>query len=125
MSVGEIICIGCPLGCRMQVRVENNRVTEVSGNTCRKGDSYARQEVIAPTRTLTGTVRISGKAQATMLPCKTAKPVPKQKLFECMAELKEITVKPPVVMGEVIREDIGGTGVALVATKSVGTLEQK
>ena len=50
----ELICIGCPMGCHLTAEVENGAVTSVTGNTCPRGDAYARRECVAPVRTVTG-----------------------------------------------------------------------
>lgn len=49
MEKRELICIGCPMGCPMTVTMENGEVLSVSGNTCKRGDVYARKEVTNPT----------------------------------------------------------------------------
>ena len=48
MSTRELTCIGCPLGCAVTVTLENGTVTGVAGNTCPRGDAYARKEVTNP-----------------------------------------------------------------------------
>ncbi len=45
MDVRNLTCIGCPLGCALRVEMENGEVLSVSGNTCKRGDDYARKEV--------------------------------------------------------------------------------
>ena len=57
MEQRELTCIGCPLGCPLTVTLENRAVQSVQGNTCPRGDAYARKEVTAPTRIVTSTVR--------------------------------------------------------------------
>lgn len=49
MEKRELTCIGCPMGCPLTVELENGAVTAVYGNTCPRGDAYARKEVTAPT----------------------------------------------------------------------------
>ena len=56
MEKRELICIGCPLGCPVTVSMEEGRVLSVTGNTCKRGDDYARKEVTNPTRIVTSTV---------------------------------------------------------------------
>ena len=67
----ELICIGCPMGCQLTAEVENGAVTSVTGNTCPRGDAYARRECVAPVRTVTGTVAIEGAALP-VLPVRTS-----------------------------------------------------
>ena len=57
MSTRELTCIGCPLGCTITVTMDGSTVTAVTGNTCPRGDAYARKEVTNPTRIVTSTVR--------------------------------------------------------------------
>ena len=45
MEEKNLICIGCPMGCPLTVKMENREVTSVTGNTCKRGDVYARKEV--------------------------------------------------------------------------------
>ena len=57
MSIRELTCIGCPMGCQLTAVLEDGQVTRVTGNTCPRGDAYARKECTHPARTVTGTVR--------------------------------------------------------------------
>ncbi|MBR4026487.1 MAG: DUF1667 domain-containing protein [Lachnospiraceae bacterium] len=118
MENRTLTCIGCPLGCILQVEIENGEVLSVSGNTCKRGDVYARKEVTHPTRIVTSTVRVVG-GDITMVSVKTANDIPKEKIMDIMACLEEIKVNAPVHIGDVILADVAGTGVDIVATKDV------
>ena len=118
MEKRELTCIGCPLGCAVTVTMEEGEVTEVTGNTCKRGDDYARKEVTNPTRIVTSTVMVSG-GKAPMVSCKTREDIPKSKIFEVTAALKGITVQAPVRIGDVVYTDVAGTGVDVVATKNI------
>ena len=118
MEKRELVCIGCPLGCPLTVTVENNEVTSVTGNTCPRGDAYARKEVTNPTRIVTSTVRVSGGVSP-MVSCKTASDIPKGKIFAVTESLKEVCVKAPVAIGDVVLANAAGTGVDVVATKNI------
>ena len=50
METINLTCIGCPMGCPLTVTMENGEVKDVTGNTCKRGDDYARKEVTNPTR---------------------------------------------------------------------------
>jgi len=117
MEKRELICIGCPLGCQVTVTMEGAEVLAVEGNTCKRGDVYARKEVTNPTRIVTSTVRVEG-GTVDMVSVKTKEDVPKSKIFECVKELKDVTVKAPVHIGDVILRNVAGTGVDIVATKN-------
>ena len=114
----ELICIGCPMGCPLTVEMEENQVLSVSGNTCKRGDIYARKVVTNPTRIVTSTVRVTGSDRARMISVKTKEDIPKDKIFDCIAAIKDLVVEAPVEIGDVIVHDICGTGVDLVATRS-------
>lgn len=118
MEKRELICICCPLGCPLTVTLENDEVTSVTGNTCPRGDAYARKEVTNPTRIVTSTVRVEGGAYA-MVSCKTESDIPKEKIFAITEELKNLCVKAPVAIGDVLLTNAADTGVNIIATKSV------
>lgn len=112
----EMICIVCPIGCHLQVEIENNY--KVTGNTCPRGEVYGKEELIAPKRVVTSTVRIEGGIH-NRVPVKTTEAIPKEKVFHCMDLLKDIKLKSPVKVGEVILENLFGTGVNLVVTRDM------
>ena len=114
MERRELICIGCPLGCALTVSMEGAEVVSVTGNTCKRGDVYARKEVTNPTRIVTSTVKVSN-GTADMVSVKTKEDVPKEKIFDCMRALKDVTVH----IGDVVLKNVAGTGVDMVATKNV------
>lgn len=118
MEKRELICIGCPLGCPVTVTMENGEVKTVEGNTCKRGDDYARKEVTNPTRIVTSTVTVEGGNDVTVS-VKTRSDVPKEKIFACVKALKGITVKAPVKIGDVIVENAADTGVDIIATSNV------
>ena len=119
MNTVNLICIGCPLGCPLTVEMEGEEVKAVSGNTCPRGAAYARKELTNPTRIVTSTVRVAGGRLA-MVSVKTASDIPKGKIFDCVKALKDVEVKAPVKIGDVIVENVAGTGVNIIATKNVG-----
>ena len=87
MKRKELICIGCPMGCPIVVEMEDGKVLSVTGNTCPRGESYARKEVTNPTRIVTTTVRVDG-GKVPMINVKTEQDIPKDKIFECIAALR-------------------------------------
>ena len=113
-----LTCIGCPLGCPLEVEMEGSEIRTISGNTCKNGEKYARKELTNPTRIVPSLVRVVGGTLG-MVSVKTASDIPKDKIFDCVRELKKIDVPAPVHIGQVILEDVAGTGVAIVATKNV------
>ena len=111
----NLICVSCPLGCPIEVEVENGEILSVTGNTCKRGDKYARDELTNPVRSLTTTVKLVD-GNLPVVPVKSSKPVPKDKMFDCMKLINEATIKAPVKIGDVVIENILGLGVDIVAT---------
>lgn len=114
----NLTCIVCPMGCQLEVELQDGKVTAVTGNTCKRGEAYGISECTAPTRTLTTTVRVSGGSEP-LVSVKTAAPIPKELLFDAMKELRKVTVPAPVKLGQVVLENLCGTGVGVVAGKEV------
>ena len=121
MKTVELTCIGCPLGCRIEVMMNDKGGIElVTGNSCHRGDIYARKEVTAPTRIVTSSVRVYGSKEGErMVPVKTAADVPKGKIMDVIRDLAGVSVPCPVRIGDVLMKDIAGTGVDMIATKNV------
>ena len=118
MSERQLICIGCPLGCMLTATLENGTVTAVSGNTCPRGDSYARKECTAPERTVTGTVRVSG-GSAPVVSVRTSSPIPKEKVMDLARLMGALQVQAPVRPGDVLASNVLDTGSDLLATCGV------
>ena len=115
MSTRELTCIGCPLGCALTVEMNGNEVVSVTGNTCPRGKAYAEKEVTNPTRIVTSTVKVVGGDRASVS-CKTKSDIPKSKIFEVVRALKAVEAVAPIRIGDVLLEDVAGTGVQIVAT---------
>ncbi|MEG1993139.1 MAG: DUF1667 domain-containing protein [Acetivibrio sp.] len=118
MTKKDLICIGCPLGCMLSVTLDGEKVTKVEGNTCIRGEQYGRKECTNPTRIVTSSVMVEN-GKIPMVSVKTQGDIPKEKIRECMKELKGIKVAAPVNIGDVIVKGIAGTNVNMVATKKV------
>ena len=113
----ELTCIGCPRGCTLKIERDGDGWS-VTGNTCPRGDAYARKEVTAPTRIVTSTVRVTG-GTLPAVSCKTRSDIPKEKIFDVVRALKSVVVPAPVHIGQILLPDAAGTGVDVVATKDV------
>lgn len=117
VQIKEFICIRCPLGCLLTVAVEGGEVTDVAGNTCARGKRYAAQEATHPMRTVTALVDVEGSAMP--LSCKTARPIPKEQIFDCLATLRGLELHRPIAIGDVVYANVCGTGIDVVATKDI------
>lgn len=112
-----LTCIGCPLGCSLTA-MQKEDGWEISGYTCKRGLEYAQKELTCPQRTVTSTVRVLG-GQARVTSVRTAADVPKDAVFAVMDAINAIRAQAPIAIGDVLCENIAGTGVALVVTKAV------
>jgi CxxC motif-containing protein len=121
VSGKTITCIGCPMGCRLNVRLENGKVVAVEGAGCGRGAVYAAQECVCPTRMVTSLVRVEGRRAP--LSVKTSRPVPKEKIFACLEAIRRVCAVPPVRPGDVLVKDVCGTGADVVATEGVANSE--
>ena len=118
MNQRQLTCIGCPMGCQLTATLEGGVVTAVTGNTCKRGDSYARKECVAPARTVTGTVRVTG-GLLPVVSVRTRGDVPKERVLDVARALCRVHLTAPVHAGDVVIPNVLGTGVDVVATRSV------
>jgi len=115
----EYTCIGCPIGCPLQLVHKGSKITEISGNECDRGAKYAKQEFTDPRRELSTTVEIVG-AHWKRLPVKVTGPVKKGRILEAARKIHTLQVKAPVKLGQVLIEDfLGNKGIAVVACRSM------
>jgi|SRR6056297_1176265 len=113
----EMICIVCPVGCHLQVTVDKDEV-KVTGNRCPRGEEYAREEILAPKRVVTATCRLENE-QHPRLPVKTDAPLPFEHINELLDRVYELSLPTPIKTGDILIEDFKGTGVNLVASRSI------
>ena len=118
MEKRDFICIGCPLGCMLTVEMNGADVVNVTGNTCKRGKIYAEKEVTNPTRIVTSSVRVTG-GDRSCVSCKTKSDIPKSKIFDIVRALKNVEAEAPIHIGDVLVEDVAGTGAQMVATSHV------
>ena len=112
--IREMTCIVCPMGCRMEVTIENGEVISVLGNNCKRGEKYARTECVNPQRMVTSTVLCDN---GELLPVKTDRPVRKEDVFSVMEAINNTVAHLPVKIKDVIIEDVCGCNI--VATKNM------
>lgn len=114
----ELTCIVCPRGCTINYDVVNGEAVNITGNACPRGKAYTEAEIKAPTRMVTSTVPIHG-GQYHQLPVITSAPIPKQAIFQVMDEIHKTVVNAPVEVGQVIIENVAGTGINILAARSM------
>lgn len=125
----ELICIVCPMGCRLDVSgnlgvTENFVVSDslgglhVVGGKCSKGKKYAFDEITNPVRMVCTTVKIEGGIHP-VIPVKTDRAIPDKHKPDVVSAVKNITLISPVKMGHVVISDIFGTGVNIVTERDM------
>lgn len=119
----DMICINCPMGCMLTVEKVGEEI-QVTGNICSRGKNYAYKECTNPTRIVTSSVFVD-YGEIEVVSVKTQRDIPKEKIFSILNVLKEVRVVAPVHVGDIIIENIVGTGVNIVATKEVEKIKSK
>lgn len=112
----QLVCIGCPLGCRMEVEIENGECRKVEGHSCPRGESYARQECLNPTRMVTASILLPGRILP--LSVRTDQAFPKNRIMECLQAINTITPRLPVKVGDVLLPNVLDSGVNIIATRN-------
>lgn len=120
METSLITCVICPKGCSISVDwTEENgekKIVSVRGNSCKRGEVYASQEVVDPKRVLTSTVKLVNN-ELSVLPIRSSSPIRKEKLFEAMDEIKKTVIDRDIKIGDVIIENIASTNVSMISCR--------
>ena len=113
----ELVCIVCPRGCRMQITEENGAL-QITGNGCKRGAAFAESEVRDPRRTICSTVR-TAFPDVPVLPVRVSKEIPKNKIFDVMAEINRTTVNTRLGRGDIVLEHVLGLDANVIATSNI------
>lgn len=115
----EYTCIICPNGCEITVDInEAGEIMSVEGQTCKRGEEYVRQELTHPVRTIATSVLVKG-GELPLASVRLDAPIPKERIFDAMEEIRKITLEAPVASGTVVLEHILGTDANVIVTKNV------
>jgi CxxC motif-containing protein len=126
--VKKLNCIICPLGCSLKAEEEQDGTITVSGNRCPRGAAYAQEEIRAPRRVVTATcaIRCSGPDRpdaplggARRLPVKSSQACPRERIQELLADIYALSVTLPVKAGDLLISRWKGTGIDIVAVRSL------
>lgn len=111
----QLICITCPKGCHLSI---DETTLQVTGNSCPKGEIYAKNELTCPKRTVTTTVAIEN-AETARCPVKTSAPVDKGLMGDIVTELKKYTLTAPVEIGDLVVKNILNSGADIVVCRKL------
>ena len=127
----ELTCIICPAGCPLvaeeNITPDGVSAVKITGNRCPRGMVYAQEEICAPKRTVTATCAAVFEKDAVgrspyaprRVPVKTSTPCPQEKIPALLADIYGTKVTLPVKLGDVIIADWNGSGLDVVATRSI------
>jgi CxxC motif-containing protein len=118
MPKEEYTCVACPKGCTVEVEFEGDEIKDISGYSCAKGEEYVKSEFHDPRRILTTTVKIKN-AKYPRIPVRTETGVPKDELDCCLDKINDVELEAPVEVGEVVIDDICGTDIPLLTSRSL------
>jgi CxxC motif-containing protein len=111
----NIVCVGCPLGCKTTLRIDpRGEIVKIIGYKCKEGRQCVMEEHCNPVRILTTTVRTE-KSSRSLLPVRTNRPILKAKMKEAARTLAEMRAKPPVKIGQIIFSNLLNTGADVIA----------
>lgn len=114
----EFTCIICPNGCSIEAGIKDGEVLSIEGALCPKGKDYVRQELTDPQRNIATSVRVTG-GELPLASVRLTGPIPKDRIFDAMEEIKKVEVTAPVEAGTVVIAGILGYGSDVIVTKSV------
>ncbi len=106
----KMICIMCPMGCELTVSKVGDKIS-VTGNSCNRGVTFAQEELTAPKRIVTTSVKTAKGVRS----CKTSKPIPKELMFACVQEIEKLRLKD-AKFGQVIIKNVLNTGADVIVT---------
>lgn len=113
----QLVCIGCPRGCRLTVE-ENSGEFIVTGNTCPRGKAFAISEMTEPKRTICSTVKTVFPS-CPVLPVRVSDDIPKDRIFDVMREINAVVLTERIGRGDVIIENVLGLGVDVISTSDL------
>lgn len=116
----ELVCIVCPNSCTLHIETAANGEINVSGNRCKRGIDFAKDELTDPKRTISSTVK-TVFSDAPVLPVRVSAEIPKSKIFDVMKKINSVTLTRRIGIGETVIENVLGLGVDIIATDSILT----
>jgi len=119
----EIICISCPIGCRLNVEWDESREIDsdniqVKNNKCKRGIIYGKEEILAPKRVVTASCAVKS-IHIERIPVKSTGPVLKEQINPLLENLYQLSLDSPIQIGDIVIKDFKGSGIDIVATRSL------
>ena len=115
----EFTCIVCPNGCDIEVETApDGGILSIEGQTCRRGEEFARQEILDPQRTIASSVRLTG-GELPLVSVRLSRPVPRARIPEVMEAIRALTLEAPTRIGDVALGHVLGLNSDVIVTKNV------
>jgi CxxC motif-containing protein len=111
----DMVCIACPMACRLTVTTSAADAISVVGNRCPRGEAYGSEEVRAPKRILTAVVP-TDSAQFPFAPVRTDRAISRGLVKRLLSELYRRRISLPVRQGYVLVDDFDGARVIVTRT---------
>lgn len=106
----KVICIMCPRGCELNV-TKGKKIT-VTGAGCPRGIIYGEREVTKPERMVTTIKKFEDKT----ISLKSSKPVPKEKVYNVLQEIKNARLPRKVETGVILIKNVANTDADIIIT---------
>lgn len=116
----NLICIVCPNGCNLEIEKDGEKLV-VKNNKCKRGITFATEEMTNPTRSVTSTCATI-YPDIPVVPVRTKGDIPKDKIFDLINLINTITIDRPYSTGEVLYPNVLGTGIDLIVTTDMTKL---
>lgn len=117
--IRKLTCISCPVGCTIHVELSDQQsICRIEGHRCARGEASAREEITDPKRILTTSVKVV-HGDYPLVSVRTDRPLPKRLIPKAMNIIRTVVVEAPVEIGQVLITNILGTGINVIATRTV------
>lgn len=116
--IRKFTCIICPNGCEISVSVENGKLQKWEGASCPRGVEYVTQEIEEPKRNIATSVRVEN-GELPLVSVRLSEPIPKEKIFDVMDEIKKLRLTAPVFSGQILIPDVLSLKSDVIATKTI------
>jgi CxxC motif-containing protein len=114
----RFVCVTCPVGCNIEATVRDGVAQAITGPRCKRGAEFVREELTAPKRMLTTTVRVRGGILP-LVPVRSAASLPKSRLLEVAAHLRTLALDAPVAEHQLVCANVLGTGVDIITSRAL------
>ena len=115
----ELICIRCPLSCRLTAEWNGNfEQLNITGNRCPRGAEYAEQELRDLRRIVTAVVPCNSAVQP-YIPVRTDRELPKHLIDRLLNTLYQSRVEIPVRRGDIFIRNFENSNVNIIFSSTI------